>query len=141
MKLKDIILTINAQRQIIEQGSKLAYSYDKKNQKNFDKFQSKDGGYAEKLNDKRLELALVGEKNKEVLHDEKDNMLFTKEGTKEITKYNKELLDKEEEFEFYKVDYTVLTDVEKQRISNIDEEEYEILSRFINNIPEIDYKE
>lgn len=139
MKLKDIILTINAQRQISEQGSKLSYAYEKKNQKNFDKLQSKDGGYADKMNDKRLELALVGDKNKEILYDEKSNMLFTKENTKEITNYNKTLLESEEEFEFYKVDYTILTDVEKERISNIDEEEYEILSRFINNIPEIDF--
>lgn len=137
MKLKDIIVTLDYQRQIVEQGSKLAYSYEKKNKKAFDKLQSKDDGYAEKLNDKRLELASVGEKNKEILFDEKGNMLFTKEATKEYNSYNKQLLEFEEDFSFYKLDYSLLTDLEKEKISKIDEEEYIILSRFIDNIPPI----
>lgn len=134
MKLKDIITTINVQSQIIDSGSKLEYS-KKKNLKSFEKLQSKEGGFKEKLEDKKLELASIGEKNKEVLYNDKGEYLFSKENTKIVNDYLKELMNFEEEFSFYLVDYSVLTDDEKDRISSIDTEEYEILSRFINSIP------
>jgi hypothetical protein len=62
-------------------------------------------------------------------------MLFDREGTKQVNNYNKALLETEVAFEFFVTDYSALTDKEKEVISNIDEEEYKILSRFISNIP------
>lgn len=136
MKLKDIIQTIDIQAHIAEQGSKLAYSFEKKNRKAFDKLKDQDKGYSEKLSNKQLDLALVGDKQ-EILYNDKGGMIFTKEATKELNKFNKELLDEDYSFEFYIIDYSKLTDNEKNKISNIDNEEYQILSRFISNIPPI----
>lgn len=135
MRLEDIIITINAQASIIEKGSKLAYAYEKKNKKNYEKLVTKENGYYEKLEDKKLDLAIVDEKTKAILYNEKGGMQFTKESEKEIRNYNKQLIKEEYDFEFYKIEYNILTDLEKEYISSIDDEEYEILSRFISNIP------
>jgi hypothetical protein len=135
MRLEDIIKTINIQASIIEEGSKLAYAYEKKNKKSYEKLVTKENGYFEKLEDKKLDLAIVDEKTKAILYNEKGGMQFTKESERELRNFNKQLIKEEYEFEFYKVEYNILTDSEKECISSIDDEEYEILSRFISNIP------
>lgn len=135
MRLEDIIITIKAQASVIEKGSKLAYAYEKKNKKNYEKLVTKENGYYEKLEDKKLELCIVDEKTKAILHNENGKMQFTRESERELRNFNKQLIKEEYDFEFYKIEYNILTDLEKEYISSIDDEEYEILSRFISNIP------
>ncbi len=135
MKLEDIIKTVDVQRQILELGSKLAYSYEKKNKKSYEKLVGKEGGYYDKLSDKKLELALIDDKTGAIIYSDRGDMLFDRVGTKALNDYNKQLLKSEEEFEFYKITYSLLTSIEKEKIVDIDEEEYEIISRFIENVP------
>lgn len=134
MNFEDISITINVHDQIAEPGSKLSYAY-KKNRKAFDRLKEVDGGYNEKSEDKRLELAAVGDKN-EVLYNAQGGFIFTKENTKELTKSIKSLLKTTEaDFVFFQTTYSALTEGECNKLRNIDDFEYEIISRFISELP------
>lgn len=135
MKLKDISTTINAQSKIAEPGSKLHIAFITHNQKRYIKLLDKDGGFNQRLNEKRLELALTGDRG-EVLYGENNVYLYDREGTKKLNEFGKKLdAEIEEDFEFYMVEYANLTIDEKSKLVTLDSEEIEIVSRFISNIP------
>lgn len=153
LSLNDVLQAVNVQAQIIEEGSKLAFAYNSHNKKKYEKLISKDDGFTETLEKFKLPLAVVGDK-KQIIYGEKGELQFTAEDTQKIKDKAKELLRKslEEDFVFFKVDFNLLTEKEKEKFSiailtgedkvysidesKIDEEEYTIISRFIDNLPE-----
>lgn len=149
MKLRKINEAINISAQIVRAGkepnTKLSLAHNNHNLKKYKKISD---DFNEKLEEKRLDLALVGDIG-EVLYDEKQNYLFSKEGIKELTKYQKELLDTDYEFEFYTLDFNKLTNDEKSLFCKLDEdgefisydithdeEKHEILGILFTNLPE-----
>ena len=143
MTLKETALTINLQSQVVKLAksnmTKLAYSFKNENFKNWNEINKTE--YVDVIEDKRLELALVGT-NKEVLLDEKGNYKFTKEGIRELKEFDENLLNSEFDFTFYQVKFEDLTTEESEVFykeneykEEVDLEMYNALSRFITNLP------
>ncbi len=149
--LEELSRIINVQRQLMESGSRLAIGYHNHNEKKYKKLLEKEGGYNDQLEKFRMPLVLTGS-NQEVLYGSKQEYLFNVENTTKINDKAKELgKTLTYEFDFFMLDFPLLTKDEKNKLttttltedgviysidlSKIDREEYDIISHFVSNMP------